>query len=79
MVRPYRKDGYRQRRRVHVRMDETIVEALDDLAGSLSLSRAYVCDLILCIAVTEGGEWLTKAIHRRVANSMAKRLSQWGG
>jgi len=58
-------------------MDETIVEALDDLAGSLSLSRAYVCDLILGIAIDEGGNWLKRAINRRVEEALKRRRERW--
>ena len=72
MTRPYCKAGYRTRRRVHLRVDDSIIDALDDLAGSLSLSRAYLCDLILGIAVDEGGDWLKKAISKRVSDSLAR-------
>lgn len=72
-IRPYRKDGYVTRRRVHVRMDEKIVQALDELACTLCLSRSHLCDLILGIAVEEGGEWLRDCISRRVKQALRRR------
>jgi hypothetical protein len=73
MVRPHRKDGYRYRRRVHVRVDEVTVGTLDELASALSLSRAHLCDLILGIAVDEGGTWLNACIARRVKAALDRR------
>lgn len=73
MVRPHRKDGYRFRRRVHVRVDEATVGTLDEMAEALSLSRAHLCDLILGIAVDEGGSWLVECIGRRVKAALQRR------
>ena len=77
MIRPHRKDGYVPRRRVHIRMDESIVGAIDELASTLCLSRSHVCDLILGIAVEEGGDWLCRCINRRVKRALRDRRSQW--
>jgi len=70
MIRPYRKDGYVHRRRIHVRMDERLVDRMDTLAKSLCLSRAHLCDLILGIAVEEGGDWLACKINSRVEQAL---------
>lgn len=78
MTRPYRKDGYVHRRRVHVRMDETIVDRMDELAASLCLSRSHLCDLILSIAVEEGSTWLQQCINQRVEQALQRRRDQWG-
>lgn len=77
MVKPHRKDGYRHRSRVHIRVDDSIIGTLDDLASELSLSRAHLCDLILGIAVDEGGEWLTACINRRVRAALKRRRESW--
>ena len=73
MVRPHRKDGYVHRRRVHIRIDEKNILALDDLACTLGLSRAHLCDLILAIAVNEGGKWLADRITSRVNRALRLR------
>lgn len=77
MVKPHRKDGYVHRSRVHIRVDDSIIGTLDDLASSLSLSRAHLCDLILGIAVDEGGDWLTGCIDRRVREALRRRRERW--
>ena len=79
MSRPYRMDGYRPRKRVNIRLEQSTCEALDELARSLALSRAYACDLILGIAVEEGGTWLRNCINRRVKQALdEKRAREWG-
>jgi hypothetical protein len=77
MIAPHRKDGYRPRRRVHVRIDDGVVGKLDLLASSLSLSRAHLCDLVLGIAVDEGGPWLHDCISRRVRRALELRRANW--
>lgn len=77
MVRPHRKDGYRFRRRVHVRVADETVVVLDELALALRLSRAHLCDLILGIAVDEGGAWLNECIGRRVKHALRKRREKY--
>jgi hypothetical protein len=72
-VKPHRKDGYRHRGRVHLRIDEQTLVGLDDLAEALGLSRSHVCDVILAIAVDDGGTWLQDSIGRRVRSALAKR------
>lgn len=78
-VRPHRKDGYRHRSRVHLRVDAATVGRLDVLADSLSLSRSHLCDLVLAIAVEEGGSWLRKCINRRVAIALQLRVAKHNG
>jgi hypothetical protein len=79
MIAPHRKDGYRPRSRVHVRIDDVVVNKIDVLATSLCLSRAHLCDLVLGIAVEEGGPWLHDCISRRVRRSLELRRSMWNG
>ncbi len=54
-------------------MDESLVDAMDELARALSLSRSHLCDLILGIAVEEGGEWLRSAINKRVKQALNRK------
>jgi hypothetical protein len=77
MTRAYRKDGYVPRQRVHVRMDHRMVASLDELAASLSLSRAHLCDLILGVAVEEGRSCFADLVRRRVMRDYAKRRKLW--
>lgn len=73
-VRPHRRDGYKPRVRIHIRVDEETTQRIDALAEALCLSRAYLCDLILGIAVDEGGAWLQRKIARRVQRALEHRL-----
>lgn len=74
-IRPHRKDGYRPRGRVHLRIDERTLEKLDAMAQSLGLSRAHMCDVILGIAVEGDASWLRSNIDRRVREALhAKRV-----
>jgi hypothetical protein len=77
-IRPYRRDGYRSRRRIHIRVDDAAIGRFDALAYALGLSRAYLCDLILGIAVDEGGEWLRRAITGRVERALELRKLKYG-
>lgn len=77
MTRAYRKDGYRPRQRLHIRMDQSIVESIDDLAAQLQISRAHLCDLILCVAVDEGRKSFADLVRQRVLRDYAKRRAQW--
>ena len=70
-IRPHRKDGYVDRTRVHLRVDDRIVVGLDQLAAGLGLSRAHVCDLVLRIAVEDGGRWLSTQLRKRITRSLA--------
>lgn len=75
-VRPYRKGGYEPRRRIHLRINEKKVEVIDDLAAKLILSRAYFVELVLDIAI-EQGDWLKKAIAKRVEDRLAAYRARW--
>jgi hypothetical protein len=70
-VRPHRKDGYVDRTRIHLRVDDRIVVGLDQMAAGLGLSRSHVCDLVLRIAVEDGGSWLCGEIRKRIKKSLA--------
>ena len=77
LVKPHRLDGYVPRTRVHVRIDDRTVARLDDVAKALGVSRAHLCDLVLTIAVEEGGPWLRKCVNRRVAIALQLRSAKW--
>lgn len=76
-IRPHRKDRFVFRSRVQVRVDDSIVDRIDLVAKSLHLSRAHFCDLVLAIAVEEGGPWLRAAITRRLEKAFEKRQAEW--
>lgn len=76
-IRPHRKDGYRPRSRVHVRVDDETLAGIDRLADALRLSRAHVCDVILAIAVEDEPGWLRQRISQRVREALQAHRARW--
>jgi len=72
MIQPHRTDGYRPRSRVQLRIDDEVIASLDKLAESLKISRSHIVDVIMAIAVEEGGDWLVECIRHRLADALAK-------
>jgi hypothetical protein len=66
-VRPYRRDGYEHRVRVHVRMRPATYEGLQVVARSVEMSVSHFMDVLGLIALEEGGEWLAERMRSRVA------------
>ena len=77
-MKPHRKDGYRHRTKLNVRVDDEVIQRVDELAAALSLSRAYCLDLLLGIAMEEGGEWLPDAIRRRASEVLNRKRKREG-
>lgn len=73
----HRKDGYVPRTRVQLRIDDETIELLDDIAEALLISRAHFCDLILAIAVDEGGDWLVECIRHRLSKALATKKRKY--
>lgn len=76
-IKPHRKDGYRPRTRIQIRVDDRSLARLDALAEALSLSRAHLADLILNIAAEDGSEWLRNRISDRVSKALELRRLRW--
>ena len=76
-LRPHRKDGYRPRTRIQIRVDDQALAKLDGLAESLCLSRAHLADLILNIAADDGSEWLRAKLLERITAALELRRLDW--
>ena len=64
--RPRRRDGYRDRVRLHARIDPETYAGLEDLADSLRVSLSHFIDLLGAIAIEDGGDWLAERVRARV-------------
>ena len=77
-MQPRRRDLYKSRVRVHVRMDPESYEQLQEFASSFHMSVSHFMDLLATIAMDEGGEWLRECLDKRVEEGLVRvRAKYW--
>ena len=78
-IRPYRREGYRDRVRLHARVSPATYAGLQELAASLHVSLSYFVDLLGTIAIEDGGDWLAEKVRDRVAEGVVEALKRRRG